>query len=378
MRRSRVEYLQNRDDGPGLLKVSRIGVGIIGLSAASGWAARSHLPALRALGSQFSLVSVAGSNPARSLKAAEFWSIPHAAESPECLAANDEVDLVIVAVKVPEHRQLVEAALNAGKAVLCEWPLAVDEPEASMLAIAARTAGVANFVGLQARVSAAIASIKALIEGGAIGDILSSNVIGSVGIPWDGTTDSSRTYLNRNASGATMLTIPFAHCLDAVTFVLGDLAEWSAELVVRRSETLVRDQGVMIPTDVADQIMVTGRLECGAASAIHYRGGHSSAGNFRWEINGTKGDILVTGNDGHLQYGLVDIAFAKSGGSLIPVALQDDPLPPLARAVAGQYRAIHAAMTGGIRTVPDFAHAAALHAILARMASQQRSNYGRI
>lgn len=350
--------------------MSRVGVGIIGLSAGAGWAARSHLPALRALGDRFAITAVAGSSPERSRAAASEYEIPFAADSAVALAAHADVDLVVVAVKVPQHRQLVEAALAAGKAVLCEWPLAVDAAEAELLARAAADARAATFVGLQARGTAALQRLGQLIGDGEIGEILASNITAAVGVPWNGVTDSSRTYLNRNASGATMLTIPFGHCFDAMTFVLGDYARWSADLVTRRTEILVKDEGRLIPTDVADQIMVAGRLASGAAASLHYRGGLSAAGNFRWEINGTKGDILVTGGDGHLQYGLVEIALAKSGEPLTPLPLPADPLPAHARAIAAQYRAIHAALAGAPSTVPDFAHAAALHHKLGAIAAK--------
>ena len=39
----------------------------------------------------------------------------------EELARRDEVDLVVVTVKVPHHRKVVTTALQAGKMVLCEW-----------------------------------------------------------------------------------------------------------------------------------------------------------------------------------------------------------------------------------------------------------------
>ncbi len=350
--------------------MNRIGVGIIGLSADAGWAARSHLPALRALGGQFEITAVAGSSPERSRAAATQYGIACAADSAAALAAHPDVDLVVVAVKVPHHRVLVEAALAARKAVLCEWPLAIDAAEADLLAAHAAGAGVRNFVGLQARASAAMQQLRTLIRDGAIGDILASNIVAAVGVPWNGMTDRSRTYLNRNASGATMLSIPFGHCLDAMNWVLGDFATFSAELMTRRTATLVQDEGILIPTDVADQVMVSGRLESGAAAVLHYRGGLSSAGNFRWEINGTDGDILVQGGDGHLQYGRVDILLAKTGAPLAPVVLPPDPLPPHGRAIAAQYRAIHAAMIGAPSDGPDFAHAAALHHKLGAIADK--------
>ena len=56
----------------------------------------------------------------------------------EELARRDEVDLVVVTVKVPHHREVVTTALQAGKMVLCEWPLGNGLAEAEEPAALAR------------------------------------------------------------------------------------------------------------------------------------------------------------------------------------------------------------------------------------------------
>jgi predicted dehydrogenase len=86
------------------------------------------------------------------------------------------VDLVVVTVKVPAHVELVRAALDAGKHVYCEWPLATTAAEAADLAEAARRAGVHAVVGLQARFAAAVERARRLIAEGAIGTVLSANL----------------------------------------------------------------------------------------------------------------------------------------------------------------------------------------------------------
>ena len=50
------------------------------------------------------------------------------------MAADPDVDLLVVCVWVPGHRDLVMAGLQAGKAVLCEWPLGANLPEAEEMA----------------------------------------------------------------------------------------------------------------------------------------------------------------------------------------------------------------------------------------------------
>src|SRR6202035_5683337 len=91
-------------------------VGIIGLSASGGWAARAHVPALRAL-EGYELRALAASSPRTAAAAAAAYDVPLAFGTPGELAACDEVDLVVVAVRLPHHGELVRAAIDAGKPV---------------------------------------------------------------------------------------------------------------------------------------------------------------------------------------------------------------------------------------------------------------------
>jgi predicted dehydrogenase len=93
----------------------KIRVGIIGVTPGRSWAAISHIPALRAL-SAYEIVAVANSNAASSKAAATAFGIPHAHSNAAELARDPDVDLVVVTVKVPQHKALVDAALDAGNA----------------------------------------------------------------------------------------------------------------------------------------------------------------------------------------------------------------------------------------------------------------------
>jgi predicted dehydrogenase len=86
------------------------------------------------------------------------------------LAADPEVDLVVVTVKVSAHRELVGAALSAGKHVLCEWPLGADAAEAISM-VNATGPDRRGFVGLQARMDPAAAALRELIHAGKLGEI---------------------------------------------------------------------------------------------------------------------------------------------------------------------------------------------------------------
>src|SRR5207249_2127175 len=122
-----------RDPG---MSESTLGVGIIGVSPDRGWASTAHIPALRALPNyEIRALSAPSADSARSL--GEVFGISAFSDHEQMVTRRD-IDLVTVTVKVPRHRELVSAALSAGKAVYCEWPLGRDLDEArEMAALAA-------------------------------------------------------------------------------------------------------------------------------------------------------------------------------------------------------------------------------------------------
>ncbi len=67
--------------------------------------------------------------------------------------------------------------IEAGKDVFCEWPLGLNLKEAEEIRDAAKAKGVRTMVGLQARQGFAVNRAKGLIKEGAIGKVLSTNVV---------------------------------------------------------------------------------------------------------------------------------------------------------------------------------------------------------
>src|SRR5690606_29072582 len=102
-------------------------------------------------------------------KAADAFGLPHAFENPQALVGSPEIDLVVVTVRVPYHRELVTAALNAGKHVYCEWPLGNGLAEARELAALAEAGGQVAAVGTQMRVAPEVEYLRQLIADGYVG-----------------------------------------------------------------------------------------------------------------------------------------------------------------------------------------------------------------
>jgi predicted dehydrogenase len=351
-----------------------IGVGIVGLSATGGWAGTAHVPALAALPDAYELRALSASSAESAKAAGEKFGVPLAFGSVEELVERDEVDMVVVTVKVPLHRELVMSALAAGKIVLSEWPLGTGTTEAEEMAAFAQSRKLPGFVGLQARSAPPVRYLRDLVADGYVGRVLSTSVVAS-GRGWGATFDHRSGYLLERANGATMLSIPFGHTADGLASVLGEFTELSATTATRRTEVRDEETGQPAPTNVDDQIAVTGTLESGAVASVHFRGGIARSTNFLWEINGTEGDLLVTGGSGHLQLGQVAIHGARGNNAELaelPVpACYDAIVPALATArdtvaytVAHAYAQLRADLAEGTRTVPDFTHAVRHHRLL--------------
>jgi len=352
-------------------------VGIIGLSADGGWAARAHVPALRALRHYrqgYELTALAASSAEKAAAAARVHDVPLAFGTPAELAACDEVDLVVVSVRVPRHDELVRAAIDAGKAVLCEWPLGRDLAEARALADDARARGLLTAVGLQARSIPAVRYVADLVAQGYAGEVLSATLVGSGGSWGDVVPSASARYLVDPANGATMLTIPFGHTIDGLAAALGEPEVRGAALATRRPEVLDADSGDMIPMTAADQIAVTATLPGGAVLAAHYRGGLSRGTNLRWEITGTEGDVVLEAPRGHLQMAAPVLAGGRGTGRVlapleVPAsyhrvpALDGDRAGP-AYNVAHAYAQLLDDQAAGTSLVPDFGHAVRRHQTL--------------
>ncbi len=96
--------------------LSKLGVGIVGVSPVRGWAATAHIPALRALPNyQIRALSARSAESARA--AGEVFGVSAVFSDHQQLVTQPDIDVVAVTVKVPHHRELVGAALAAGKAV---------------------------------------------------------------------------------------------------------------------------------------------------------------------------------------------------------------------------------------------------------------------
>jgi predicted dehydrogenase len=303
----------------------KIRVGIIGANPDRGWALTAHIPALQKL-PDFEITAVSTSNPETAARAADRFGVRHAFSDYRQLVEHPEVDLVVVAVKAQAHHALAGAAIDAGKHIYCEWPLGRTLAEAEDLTRRAKSAGVHAVVGLQARVNPGVLQLQRLLEEQPIGRILSSSVIAS-GAGWGPSVAAANLYSMDADSGATMLRVPIGHFLEGFEVSLGDFRSVSALMAVLQPDVTVIESANKVTKTAADQVIISGSIGAEiqlAMASIHYRSGISGATNFHWELNGTKGDILIKGNSGHLQMAELALYTARPKEALTQVPISDE------------------------------------------------------
>jgi len=352
-------------DGP-----KRIRVGIIGANPDRGWAAEAHIPALKSLSDAFEITALSTTRRESADAASKLFGIPAAFDNHQDLVSRADVDVVAITVKVPHHLELATAAISAGKAVYCEWPLGNGLAEAQAMAALAKKKGVLAVAGLQARSAPSVAYVRDLIKQGYVGEVLSTSLIGS-GMGWGPTVEPFNAYMNDKSNGATMLSVPLGHTADAMCYCVGEVRELSATMTQRRTSFTVAGTGERKPMTAEDQVGVTGLLERGAAFSIHYRGGVSRGTNLLWEINGIEGDLQLTAAGGLAQLFEMTVRGGKGAQSaveVLPVPKQYRWSPPqgagLSTNVAEAYARFARDYREGTHFCPTFDDAVTRHRML--------------
>jgi predicted dehydrogenase len=209
---------------------------------------------------------------------------------------HPNVDLVSICLRVPFHHQIGIQALNAGKHLFCEWPLAATTAQAQELRDLVARRRVCHTVGLQARGSRAINYVRDLVAQGYVGRVLSCTTLFSTP-QWGPEFTESYSYLADDSSGASLLDIHGGHMIDALCYCVGKFKTVSAVLATQRPQVKVIETGKIIQMTSPDHILVSGILQSGAVASVNIKGGASNATEFIFEIHGTDGDLAIVPAD---------------------------------------------------------------------------------
>lgn len=343
-------------------------LGIAGANAERGWAYTAHLGAIRSLPALAIHAVSARTGDLAEKAAAHFGAARSYSDSLE-MVRDPDIDIVAVTVKVPEHKAIVLAALEAGKHVYCEWPLGRDVEETELMAKAARNAGVHAAIGLQGANSAAIRQAADAVRSGAIGKPMHLRVVSGTG-GWGATVPAFYAYLQDARNGATLSTITGGHTLAAVERIVGPFAEILAQESILRDKVRIAGTGDMIDRSCADHLSIIGLHDNGCVSTIEIAGGVHDR-KFALELTGTDGTLSVSSDQpGDYQLGKLTVQ-STAALPACPVSGAPGPEGPSAN-VAELWRTFVDDIQTGSRTVPDFDTALDLARLLATIGRSSR------
>jgi predicted dehydrogenase len=142
----------------------RLGIGVIG---AGRWANWAHLPGW-ARDDRCQIVAVCDTDPERAAAAADKYGAVATGDYTDLLK-RDDIDIIDVVTRDSEHYELNCAAIEAGKHVLSEKPVAHDHHDVAAVAAAARANGLKTKVGFTFRYSPAVRYLKDMLRRGDLG-----------------------------------------------------------------------------------------------------------------------------------------------------------------------------------------------------------------
>src|ERR1700719_3808338 len=352
------------------MATEKIRVGIIGANVRHGWGRDAHIPALSAL-PEFEITAVCTSRLETADETARHFGIPHAFAAPYKMVQHPDVDLVSICLRVPFHHQLGTAALNAGKHLYCEWPLAATTEQAQQMRDLAVRKRVHHLVGLQARGAREFNRVRDLVAEGYLGKVLSCTMI--ITTPaWGTEFTRDWAYMADRSNGNTLMTSPGGHSIDALCYCLGEFKELSSDVANKRQRIQIVDRGETIPMTAPDQVLISGLLQSGAVASVQLKGGTANGTGFLFEIHGTEGTTATDPRQAtYIQVSEFIVRGAQAGKPLADLSIPDSYrwVPPavpvgLPFNVAQLFMRMAEGIREGKSASPDFDVAVKRHRLL--------------
>ncbi|MFV0461410.1 MAG: Gfo/Idh/MocA family protein [Actinomycetales bacterium] len=279
------------------LRIGMVGYAFMGAAHTQGWRGARHF---FDLARRPELTALAGRNPASVAEAAHRLGWQAGVVGWQALVDRDDIDLIDICTPGDTHAEIAVAALQAGKHVLCEKPLANSVAEAELMAQAAELAcdaGVRSMVGFTYRRVPAIALARQLVAAGRLGRI--HHVRAQYLQDWLVDPAAPMSWrLDKVKAGSGALGDIGAHIIDLTQFITGE----SIESVTAAMDTFVTERPMPGGTAANGRGRVT--VDDAAVFLARFCGGGLATFEASRFANGRKNAIRIeiNGSDGSLAF----------------------------------------------------------------------------
>lgn len=217
--------------------MNKIKLALLGCGAVS----ELYLPIFKHI-PEINLIAVADISGEPAIAAARRYGIPKVFNSAEEIAADDEIDAVIVATPPQYHYQNIKILAENGKHILCEKPMANTVGDCRKIIDICSEKGIKLQLAHMKRFMRGNQKVKAVIDSGALGKVFMVECKWDVAVP-----EIIGTYREAEATGGGILQDHGPHAFDLVRWWTGnDIQEISATVKIVHPERVNEDTAVVI------------------------------------------------------------------------------------------------------------------------------------
>jgi predicted dehydrogenase len=274
------------------MKKAPIGIGIVG----TGFARTTQIPGFRdCMGAK--VVAIASRHRHRAEEVAKEFGIEHVVNDWQELVARKDVDLVSIVTPPATHMEIALAALEQGKAVLCEKPMAMNREQSRKMVDTARSTGVLALIDHELRFLNSRRSMRAMLQNSAIGSIRHCNYV--FRSDYRGIGDRTWDWWSDKTMGGGTLGAIGSHVIDSLRWILGtEITSALGMLSTHIEQRPDKSSGEIRPVTSDDEAKLLFRFADGAfnrgtTGAASLSVVESGKYENRLEIYGSTGALMV-------------------------------------------------------------------------------------
>ena len=264
-----------------------IKVGIIG----SGFGQRIHIPGFKNVPG-YEVTAIAGHNYEKTIKIAKELNIPNVYDDWQKLTEDPEINLISIVTPPYWHHAMAINAIENGKNILCEKPMAMNLEQAYDMWDELESADVVGMINHEFRQIPSRMYCKELIQNGTLGQIYSVKIqsISSSRLPYSG---RSWNWWASEAFGGGLWGAMGSHFIDYIRWAIGDFTGIYGRIStnVKTRKDPITSQTRKVTSDDTYYAIFT--LENGAEGILEGSVTYHGKGGTKIEIQGSEGAILI-------------------------------------------------------------------------------------